>query len=512
MVVVLFFLITFWIQFQQKTAVLSPAAFNLPTGSTNWQQILNTDAQRHAVKEWCTSQGYDYRLPTSSGDFGGCLYNQASCLADSNPHWVHCTPVTGTSGGIDHNGKPCDLNAKPYLEWNEGSKTCVQSFYPPALIAGVCEARGLGPWYPGTLDCDASGYCQLTSDIPTCQLTSEYCDRMGLDYSSSSQGDCTLSDVQNVFEGLVGKTVTRTVKRNTEAMIRECGDNVLSANCALSIGTELTTFDQIALNTAESEFKGYMENMKVKCSGDLYSGIDKFAGCAESLFPGFYIGEQAEHFVDGMLNGALGWIPGMPSDLIAKANGYIAKYGTIAFNAIVTVGVDAVKAFDIAGDLMYAALDKIGPVGTIIAGAIKNVIAYGEKMASIIANTVQEALHIFSNTIVPAAYHVFEAITDAVLHPKEFFTNLGNDIDNFLKDPVGSIKNAITAIAKVGGEVLDAAKMVFNKLISVASTVEAALSAALVDIANHLIAAFNKVGNDLKSAYHAVKHFFESIF
>lgn len=492
---------------------IQTTAFDLPPQASNWQQVLNVDAQRHAVQQWCTHQGYDYRVPTSTGDFGGCLYNKSSCLADSNPHWVHCTAITGTSGGIDHNGKPCSLNAKPYLEWDDNRGVCVQSFYPPALISGVCEARGLGPWYPGKLVCDASGYCQIDpNDAPTCQLTSDYCDRMGLDYSSSNQGDCTLSDAQNVIEGLIGKTVTRTVKRNTEAMIRECGDNVFSGRCAASIGTELTTFDQIALNTAESEFKGYMEEMKSKCSGDLYSGVDKFAGCAESLFPGFYIGQQAEHFVDGMLNGALGWIPGMPSDLIAKANGYIAKYGIIAFNAIVTVGQDAIKAFDIAGDIMYSALKKIGPVGTIISGAISNVIAFGEKMASIIANTAEEALHIFTNTIVPAAYHVFEAITDAVLHPKEFFTNIANDVAQFFQDPVGSIKSAITEIAKVGGEVLDAAKMVIHKLTEVASRVEAALASTLIDIANKIAEAFSTVGRDIASTYHAVKRFFESIF
>jgi phage-related protein len=140
------------------------------------------------------------------------------------------------------------------------------------------------------------------------------------------------------------------------------------------------------------------------------------------------------------------------------------------------------------------------------------VIAFGEKMASIIANTAEEALHIFTNTIVPAAYHVFEAITDAVLHPKEFFTNIANDVAQFFQDPVGSIKSAITEIAKVGGEVLDAAKMVIHKLTEVASRVEAALASTLIDIANKIAEAFSTVGRDIASTYHAVKRFFESIF
>jgi hypothetical protein len=281
-----------------------------------------------------------------------------------------------------------------------------------------------------------------------------------------------------------------------------------------SIGTEITTLDQIVLNTADTEFQGYMDNLKQQCSGNIYESIDSFASCSANLFPEFYLTEQGVQFADGMLNGALGWIPGIPSNLIQKAAGYISQYGKVALNALFHCGEDMIKAFDIAGDAAYYALDKVGlgAVGELVQGSVRNIIKFGKAMANIIANVTQEAISIFVNDIVPAAFHVFSAVTDAFLHPKEFFTNIVNNIGDFIKDPVGSIKSAIKAIANLGTSVYNAVKAVISKLVDVAKQVEQVLQDVLIDISKAIADAFVHLGNDIKDAAESIGHFFESIF
>lgn len=511
----------------QVSNILTPPG----TVITDWTGALDLASHRAATQKYCHDKGYDYRAPAGTGDQGACLYNQATCEADSNPHWVpNCSHVTGSSdphAGIDGNGNACDAEQKPYLEWHTvpgGQGMCMNSGFPPGFITQLCEGKGLGGWYAGTPVCDSSGYCQINpDDIPTCYLTEPYCDSMGLDYQDDGGlGDCNLSDWQNIVEGLLGKTVTRTFKRNTEAMIRECGDQFFSANCAMSIGTELTTLDQIAINTVDTEFAGYVNNMKQSCSGDIFSDVGSFATCAANLFPGFYLTQQAQKFVDGMLDGALGWIPGMPHGLIGKMNGYIYKYGAVALNAAYHAGIDAVVgAFDLAGDAAYYALDAIGlgAEGKYIQGAIGNILVYGGKVAGVIANVAKEviggAIDLFVNTIAPAAMEVFHAVCDAVLHPKEFFTNVAKDVALFFTDPGQAISNAIAGLASVGGKILDAAKAVINRLRNIAADVYAGLQEvadALNKVADAIENEFKDIGNDIEGAADKVGSFFSSIF
>lgn len=504
-----------------QTSALFPFT---PASSQNWTGSLSKASQIYAMKTFCNQNGYDYFPPTSSstGEIGGCLYNKTTCEADSNPHWVSCQKNTG-GNYVDNNGKPCDPNQNPYLEWHVDNTTgkgrCLVSTFPPNFITGVCEAQGLGSWYSGSPNCDSDGFCTINpNDPPTCKITENYCDSMGLDFENSNGlGDCNLNDWQNITESIFGKTVTRTFKRNIEAMIRECHDNPISANCALSIGTSLTTAGQIVLNTADKEFQGYMDNLKQACSGDIYSSIDSFTTCGASLLPGFYMSKQVLGFADGILDQALGWIPGVPSGLIGKALGYVGKYGQIAAKALFHAGELAVQAFDIAGDYAEAALNNIGlgASGALIGGAIKNIVNFGIGMAKIIAGVAQDVIHIFANDIVPAAYQAFHAITDAVLHPKEFFENIANGISNFIQDPIGSIKSAFTAISKIGKGVLDAAKMVANYLKDVAGQLGdlgKELANDLIDLANHLEKAFVDVANDIADVAEDTWNAIESLF
>ncbi len=485
---------------------------------TDWTGALNVQAQRYAVKQFCTQEGYDYSPPTNPNGYGECLYTEQTCKNDSNPHWVSCTPVTG-GGGVDPNGKPCDLNQRPYLEWqldaNQEGK-CVISHFPPAFIQNLCEDKGLGKWHPGALLCDATGYCQINpDDIPTCKLTSEYCDRMGLDYQDAGGlGDCNLSDWQNVLEGVFGKTVTRTFKRNAEAMVRECSDSVFSANCAAGIGTELTTGGQIALETVDAELKGYMNHLRDVCSGDTFQSVEHFYACSTNLFPPFYLGEQAREFADGMLNGCLGWIPGMPKGLIGKGMALVGKFGILAVQALFHAGELAVQAFDIAGDLFFGALTVIGlgPVADIIRGACKAVIQFGARAAHVIANVANSVVHIFANTIVPAVFHAFEAVISAVLHPAAFFESIAADLATLINDPVGCITKAISAIVKLGGPFLNAARMVVNKLRLVAAAAISELSAQLHAIADALENSLSSFGSSLLGDIEQIGSAITSIF
>lgn len=518
--IVLYLVLQKW--WKRISVKYSPSSGSIPSSTyalTDWTGALSVQAQRYAVKEFCTQKGYSYAPPTDPNGYGECLYNEQTCKSDSNPHWVSCLPVTGATGGVDPNGNPCDLNQKPYLEWHldaNGEGRCVVSHFPPAFIQNLCENKGLGEWHPGALICDATGYCQINpDDIPTCKLTSQYCDRMGLDYQDAGGlGDCNLSDWQNVVEGIFGKTLTRTFKRNTEAMIRECSDSVFSANCAASIGTELTTGGQIALETVDTEFKGYMNTLQNACTGDTFSSVEHFYSCSTNLLPFFYLGAQAQEFADNMLNGCLGWIPGMPKGLIGKGMALVGKFGIFAVQALFHAGELAIQAFEIAGDIFFAALNVIGlgPVADIIRGACKAVIQFGARAAHVIANVANSVVHIFANDIVPAVFHAFDAVVSAVLHPAAFFESVAADIATLVSDPVRCITNAITAIAKLGGPFLDAAQMVVNKLRLIASQALTELATQLHAIADALESAFSSFGSSLLGDLEQVGSAITSIF
>lgn len=483
----------------------------------HWTGSLSIASQRYAMKEFCSQKGYDYSPPTNFYDMGSCLYNQETCISDSNPHWVSCSYTGGTY--VTPDGVPCDHNQNPYLEWHttsEGKGICTTSKFPPGFITGLCESKGLGTWHQSNLICDASGYCQINpNDIPTCNITESYCDSMGLDFKDDGGlGDCNKGDLQNILEDIFGKTVTRTTKRNAEAMIRECKDSYFSANCAKSIGTFETTFGQIGLKTADAEFKGYMTDMRNACTGPALHSVDGFSKCAMHLLPFYYFDKQIIGFTDGMLNGMIGWIPGMPHNLIGKGLGYIAKYGDIARHAIFHAGEDAIKAFDIAGDYAAMALNHIGmgPVGTIIIGAIGNIIAYGVGAAKIIMGVAAEALNIFANKLMPLVFHVFHAIVNSMLHPVQFFNSVAADLAAFENDPVGSIKKGITAIANLGTASAHAALSVLNNLKDVAGQLGGPLADDLIDMANFIDKSFTDAEKDVGKAVGAAYHAISSLF
>jgi len=531
--IILFFVMRKWFN---SVAPKTPDSTILPgTGIfTDWTGSLNHAAQLSAMKSFCNMKGYDYSPPgvTATGEYGSCLYNEQTCNADSNPHWVMCSQ-DANGNYVDSGGKPCDPNQMPYLEWHvtAGEGRCLVSNFAPGFITNVCESQGLGGWYKGTPVCDASGYCSIDpSDIPTCILKSDYCDKMGLDYQRDivgkgiglggtgsrgiDIGNCDLSDWQNITEGIFGKTITRTVKRNAEAMIRECHDNPVSANCALGIGQFALSGGEIVVATVDKEFQGYMDDLKTACSGNIYQSFDSFEKCGASLFPGFYLSKQLVSFTDGILDGMIGWIPGIPKGLIGKGIGYVGKYGEIAVKAIFHAGEQAIHAFDIAGDYCKSALENIGlgAEGKFFIGAISNIVKFGVGMAKVIAGVAKEAINIFVQDIVPVAYHVFHAVTDAVLHPKEFFSHIAKDLANFFTNPQAVIKNAFTAIVGISNKIFHAVKMVVNYLRKVAGQILGEVGDALIDIAKHLESFFKDLGNDIKDIAEQAWDGFKSIF
>ena len=490
-----------------------------PSGTTpkfsDWKDSLNYYTQMNTMKQYCHLKGYDYQAPDEKNEYGTCIYNEQTCKADSNPHWVMCQLDANSGSYLDSSGKPCNPSQLPYLEWHtdsSGNGRCLVSNFVPSFITNVCEAQGLGEWYQGSPNCDADGYCKINPDnIPTCKLTPKYCDNMGMDYSSSKNGigDCTISEGQHIAEDIFGRTITRTVKRNAETMIRQCKHDVFSANCAKGVGTFITTPGQIAINTVDKEFSGFVDNMKLDCSGNIYSNMDTFVKCGESLFPQFYVGKQVVSFADGMLNGMLGWIPGVPSGLLTKAIGYVGKYGEIAIKALYHAGEDAVHAFEIAGDYTESALKNIGlgAPARLIAGALKNIVNYGIAMAKVIANVAQDAIHLFAEKIIPEVFHVFHSISEAFLHPLEFFKHVGKDIQQFITDPIGTLKNAFTEISKIGAKVFHEVRMVVNYLKGVASKLFSTIGKKLMDIVNHIEKVFSNVGKSIDHAFKSIGHF-----
>lgn len=523
-IIVLVVIIILAIFFQKKkSSTSSPSISPLkPPSFKNWSDSLNHTAQLYTMKEYCNLKGYDYSPPDKSevGEYGKCVYNEKTCKADSNPHWVMCS-LNSNGNYTDNSGKPCDVNQMPYLEWHkdaDGNGRCLVSNFAAGFIQNVCEAQGLGEWHQGESVCDKDGYCNINpNDIPTCVLTPDYCDTMGMDYSSkgtNGTGDCTMNDAQHIVEGLFGRTITRTIKRNGEAMVRQCRHEPLSANCALGVGNFLNTGNQIVINTVDKELQGYMDNLKVSCSGNIYQNFDSFAKCGASLFPQFYLSKQVVAFTDRVLDGMIGWIPGVPHAMIEKGLGYIGKYGEVAVKALYHAGEDAIHAFDIAGDYTERALKNIGlgAEGRIFGGAIKNIIKFGIGMAKTIASVAQESIHIFAESIAPAVYHVFHSVTEAVLHPKEFFNHVGKDIQKFIRDPIGSLKDAFSEISKISSKIFHAVRMVVNYLKDVALKVLGELKDILLDIAKHIEKVFKDVGNDIadvaKGAWKKFKHLF----
>lgn len=523
--------------------------FNIPIVVNDWQDALAIDSHTYAMRNWCLDNGYDYVPPASTGDIGSCAYNQASCLADSNPNFQVCLPcptVTGASGasvsslseianaisscaprmGLTVDGVPCSLDQKPYLEWVPSVATgsngvCLLSPYSLNIKQHLCDPVNLG-WNMGNFDCDSNGNCVIKSDykydLPTCVITSDYCNNYGMDYSSDGPlGDCEINDAQNIAESIFGKTITRTFKINGENMVKQCESDFFSGNCAKAIGTTLGTLGEIGVATGQEIFTEVIDNAKDACAGDIYSSTDNFLKCQLAVAefnPAIFATVEGEKFVNNILNGALGWIPGMPSDLLNKAIGYIVKYGEVAFNAIVAVGAQAVHAFDIAGDAMSYALQKVG-LGS-VASLASTVIGFGVKAAKAVAILGSECLELLENvitqTIGPAVLTVITAVSSAFLHPVDFCKSLASDIVAFVKDPIGSIKSAFTAFINLGGEVLTTVKMVISHLKTAVVGAVDAIASALNDVINTLVNVVDKVVDDIEKAAEAIWHGIESIF
>ena len=462
---------------------------------------LRADATLYAQKTWCQANGHTFSFDSNGN--GICNYNEQSCLAKSNPHYDF------TKGA----------GQNPYLEWHSEVGKCISMPFSNFINTNLCQSNILGgnaPYYQGTVTCNDTGQCTFQTtgnyitdddgnvfpeyqDPPNCIQTSDYCESKGLDYDSGGLGSCSESDVQIIIETILGKTIVRKYKQNFQNMMKQCGHQVLSPNCAESIGTLYFTSSEIVLASAQVWLNQVINNLKDKCSGDFASDMSSFADCAWAIYqlnPAVYVNEVMTKMFAGMLEMTFGWIPGIGNlnKALQSGIGYMKKYGLIAVQAMVHYGEDAVKAMDYAGDLVISSLKSLGfPVNKVLdlcGQAIGLTVQYGIIAAKAIAAIGEDAIHIMVQALVIGA-KVLNAIIGAALNPKEMANKIwnylqsGKEIGDAIAQSLTDLKNDISK---------ETSQLFLNSLQAMGQADE-----DLANIASTVQTTLNNIGGDIQS-------------
>ena len=470
----------------------------------DWKLLLNRSAHTKASTEWCKQNGYQYDAST-----GKCLYTKHACESASN--------LTYKSG-----------DTKPFLVWSNGH--CVASSSLGTIQSAVCQNKifkttfnaDMG-FHPGDIECDnETGLCTYKLDCtdaknldsgkcPTCIIPKGYCNSKGLDYDSmNGLGDCSETDVQAVFEAILGRTITRTYKRNFDNMRKECGHKLLSWNCAKGMGTFILGGEQIGLKTAQKYQQDLVNNFKKNCGGDFTKHTDDFVHCAWSILefnPEFYLAEMGFHMVDGMLSALFGWT-GLPPGSLQKGLGYMVKYGEIAVNGIFRYGEKMVHAIDKYGHEAIAAMQQLGlgPAAMPIAEAIQGLdfmLSIGGAAVKAIAHIGVQAVHLAIKQS-EIAMHVCSAAIGAALHPKEFCKNVLNE----LKDPKKAFSDAVVGALKA----MKKAKMLFTESLKIFVNGLKLAGDLLKDVYKKVIEAIENLAKDIEKGVEGVLHALGSLF
>jgi hypothetical protein len=402
--------------------------------------------------------------------------------------------------------------------------TCINASSLGTINTTVCQSKVFRTDYNadlgftiGDITCDDKGQCGYSVDCtnednldsgkcPTCIIPSGYCNSKGLDYESvNGLGDCDESDVQAIFEAILGKTIVRTFKRNFQNMQKECAHSTSGFNCAKAVLTFELTGVEIAAKTAQKIADDLVSDLKKKCSGDFTKSTSDFLGCANAILrfnPYFYATELGIKMADGMLNFLLGWT-GMPKNVLSRGVGYMVKYGVVAVTAVFHFGEKAIKAIDKAGHMCIAALDKIGlgplaeftDIGMAVQ-ALDLIMQFGPEAAgvAVVHAATQEAEQVIK---------VVNCAIGAVLHPEQFAKHLWSSIKSgkiFEDAVVAALKQL-----KIAKQLGKAALHLFLAGVKIAGKV-------LQHVWDAVKKAAEELAHDLEEAAEAVGHFFSSIF
>jgi hypothetical protein len=220
------------------------------------------------------------------------------------------------------------------------------------------------------IKCEADGLCStvIPEDYGKCVLTEQYCLSKGETYSSTGLGDCYETDIQGVSEMLIGKFVTRTYKKSYENVVKNCQN--VSPNdpvCALSVATLVFLPAEIVFEAVVAEYTQTIEAIKTDCRIGVRdaSKLSKITGpqcfkCIQSiaeLWPGFFVADKLNEFVNTLIRAIPGGALFKGIDIFGFQS--ILEFGGKALDAVFKFGADAGKSFNVAGQNMIGAYDRL---------------------------------------------------------------------------------------------------------------------------------------------------------
>lgn len=377
----------------------------LPYVANAHEAALDSAAHTVAWKAWCKAENYNWYNEASK-----CTYTEAQCVSESN-------------GKYDLNLKPPQTQ-KPWLRFIQGA--CYQAnemqYYVQTCNKMQPFTANKRVYVPPVLEC-GGGRCiedEKQKIWATCVQPKDYCDRMGLDYTSSPRGplvddngqvvqtnaalgSCTESDAQAIAEAILSKTVVRTYKRNFNQAYDACKRDLMSSSCAVDSFKLWFTPVEIAVDTIKQEYHDAMKEIKEGCRNAIKTGSGSdvgecILGCLDTN-PAFYLGHK---FVQNMIIPLFKMIPwgDLGHDIEQGARDLaqgVVKYGSEFVDTISKLGpqeaIKAARAISKYGEQAFQA------VQTLLQGAGGDISEISKGITDITSKGVGAISSILSNGI-----------------------------------------------------------------------------------------------------------------
>lgn len=285
-------------------------------------------------------------------------------------------------------------------------------------------------YVPPVIQCDPDGYCytQQKNQVGRCILTKNYCLSKGMDYSSQGLGDCYETDAQSVTEGIFGKTLYRTYKKQFQNLTGNCTKKSPNdEGCASSAASIIFMPEVIAWDTAVASVTQQVTAIKNDCrlggtdvdatsadsTGKAMNGpevmkcINDFATVA---FPGYFVLNKLNDFATSLIR----LIPGGKNFPGLDLYGYQAmvQFGGQVLDGVFKFGSDMGKAFNEAGkdiSKAYTALTK-GDLVDFAVDATKTLVKVAVKLAEEIGKFTLSVIKAGAKAAETAILHGLEAV------------------------------------------------------------------------------------------------------